>query len=328
MIFSPALLNKIRDGFRAALTVFLVLFACAGAMACSEEGGDVPEFIQELRGQAEQGDAKAQFNLGVMYYNGWGVPQNDAERVKWTRRAAEQGLAEAQYRMAVMYGGGRSGLPKDYVESAKWHHRAAEQGHAAAQFELGMSYEEGRGVPQNKAESEKWLHLAAGQGDFSAQSHLCMNRESDSRRASGDYVFCMNNDVAKEVRDNAETAKWILRAAEYGIADAQYGIAIWYNGGTVIPQDKAAAARWYRRAADQGHDGAQLALALAYGNGEGVPQNYQEAYIWLSIAKANGVDIFEFVWNDAVEKLTKTELSAAQVEATRRHAEIQRKIEN
>ena len=145
MIFFPTLLDKIRDGFRVALTVFLVLFTCVGVIACSEEGGDVPEFIQELRGQAEQGDAKAQFNLGVMYYNGWGVPQNNAERVKWTRRAAEQGLAEAQYRMAAMYGGGRSGLPKDYVESAKWHHRAAEQGHAAAQFELGMSYEEGRG---------------------------------------------------------------------------------------------------------------------------------------------------------------------------------------
>ena len=57
----------------------------------------------------------------------------------------------------------------------------------------------------------------------------------------------MNNRVAKEVRDDAETAKWMLRAAEYGIAGAQYGIASWYDGDTIIPQDKAVAAKWYRR---------------------------------------------------------------------------------
>ncbi|HIF93894.1 MAG TPA: sel1 repeat family protein [Myxococcales bacterium] len=53
--------------------------------------------IKEIREAAEQGDADAQNNLGVMYANGYGVAENYAEAVKWYRKAAEQGDASAQY---------------------------------------------------------------------------------------------------------------------------------------------------------------------------------------------------------------------------------------
>ena len=56
---------------------------------------------------ADQGDAGAQYNLGVMYDNGQGVPQNYAEAVKWYRLAADQGDASAQYNLGVMYDNGR-----------------------------------------------------------------------------------------------------------------------------------------------------------------------------------------------------------------------------
>jgi TPR repeat protein len=50
----------------------------------------------DLLADAEQGDASAQFNLGLMYDNGEGVPENDIEAVKWYRLAAQQGYAKAQ----------------------------------------------------------------------------------------------------------------------------------------------------------------------------------------------------------------------------------------
>jgi hypothetical protein len=53
--------------------------------------------MAKVEERAKGGDADAQFNLGVMYDNGEGVPEDDAEAVKWYRRAAEQGFAEAQY---------------------------------------------------------------------------------------------------------------------------------------------------------------------------------------------------------------------------------------
>jgi TPR repeat protein len=61
----------------------------------------------------------AQYNLGLMYGKGWGVPQDYAEAAKWYRRAAEQGYAKAQYNLGVMYYNGE-GVPQDYAEAVKW----------------------------------------------------------------------------------------------------------------------------------------------------------------------------------------------------------------
>ena len=58
---------------------------------------------EATRHAAEQGDADAQFNLGVAYATGRGVPQDDAETVRWYRLAAEQGNASAQANLGFMY---------------------------------------------------------------------------------------------------------------------------------------------------------------------------------------------------------------------------------
>ena len=63
--------------------------------------GDFQTALQEWRPLAEQGDVSARFNLGLMYANGHGVPQDDAEAVKWYRLAAEQGAAGAQYNLGI-----------------------------------------------------------------------------------------------------------------------------------------------------------------------------------------------------------------------------------
>lgn len=89
--------------------------------------GDPNDWYQETLKKAEQGHAAAQYNLGVMYANGQGVPQDDKEAVKWYTRAAEQGYADAQYNLGVMYGRG-DGVPEDYVQAYKWFNLAAAQG--------------------------------------------------------------------------------------------------------------------------------------------------------------------------------------------------------
>ncbi len=80
--------------------------------------------IRELRLLAEQGDADAQFNLGGMYAEGRGVPQDYARAVKWSRKAAEQGVAEAQFNLGKMYYIGQ-GVPQDYVQAHRWFNLAA-----------------------------------------------------------------------------------------------------------------------------------------------------------------------------------------------------------
>ncbi len=73
--------------------------------------GDYATAMEGFRVHAEQGNANAQFYLGLMYDNGWGVPEDDAEAVKWFRKAAEQGDSGAQYSLGVMYAKGE-GVPK------------------------------------------------------------------------------------------------------------------------------------------------------------------------------------------------------------------------
>jgi hypothetical protein len=75
--------------------------------------------VKWYRKAADQGIALAQFNLGVKYYKGEGVPQDDTEAVKWYRKAAEQGYAKAQFNLGGAYGLGK-GVPEDYALAYFW----------------------------------------------------------------------------------------------------------------------------------------------------------------------------------------------------------------
>ena len=120
---------------------------------------------------AKDGDAIAQFNLGVMYDNGEGVPENDAEAVKWYRKAADQGLAIAQFNLGLMYSSGE-GVPENDAQAVRWYRKAADQGDAGAQTNLGLMYAKGEGVPENSIRAYVWWSMAKTQGNEKAASNI------------------------------------------------------------------------------------------------------------------------------------------------------------
>jgi localization factor PodJL len=153
-----------------------------------------------LRSAGAAGNPAAEYEIGVRFAEGRGVPANMELAVQWLERAANQGLAPAQYRLgslfekgqgvkkdlekartlylaaadkgnakavhnlAVLYAEGIDGKP-DYRTAAQWFRKAAERGVADSQYNLGILYARGIGVDQNLAESYKWFSLAAAQGD-------------------------------------------------------------------------------------------------------------------------------------------------------------------
>jgi uncharacterized protein len=131
---------------RATLMALLMLVAIVGAAGAGRledataafERRDFATALRLLRPLADQGNAVAQFILGVMYDNGKGVPQNDAEAMNWYREAADRGETNAQCNLGTMYLTGQ-GVPQDYAEALKWYRKAADQGNANAQFNLGKS---------------------------------------------------------------------------------------------------------------------------------------------------------------------------------------------
>ena len=126
--------------------------------------GDYATAMRELRPLAEQGDATAQYNLGLLYANGQGMPQDDAQAGKWYAKAALQGHAKAQVDLGALCIKGQD-IPQDYTMASSLCRLAADQGNALAQVKLGRMYERGKGVPRDFVWANMWYSLAAANGE-------------------------------------------------------------------------------------------------------------------------------------------------------------------
>ena len=87
------------------------------------------------------------------------------------RKLADRGDADAQWQIGVRYHNG-DGVPHDDAQAMQWFHRAAEQGHVTAEATLGAYYWAGRGVPQDLSQAYFWSALALAQGDENSKSRL------------------------------------------------------------------------------------------------------------------------------------------------------------
>ena len=152
---------------RILFAVFLVVACATGAAADSFDDAnsayqreDFALAVRLFRPLAEQGNAGAQYNLGMMHAKGQSVPKDYREAAKWFQLAAEQGDARAQYNLGWMSTMG-FGVQQNDQEALKWYRRAAEQGNAHAHFGLGKMYEKGHGVPPDFVRSHMWYSVAA-----------------------------------------------------------------------------------------------------------------------------------------------------------------------
>jgi TPR repeat protein len=112
---------------------------------------------------AEQGDAKAQLQIGYQYEFGEGVRQSHDEAVRWYRKSADQGNPVAQNNLGKMYEDG-IGVREDWAKAVRWYRKSAEQGYPEGQFSLGRAYQFGLAVPQNRQEAIRWFDKAGDQG--------------------------------------------------------------------------------------------------------------------------------------------------------------------
>lgn len=120
-----------------SLSCFVALFTVAAILAAADfntgltayNKGDYTTAAREWRPLAEKGVAAAQFNLGLMYYDGHGVPLDFVQAAEWFTKAAEQDYGKAQYDLGAMYGVGK-GVKRDYVQAYKWLNICAAKGDA------------------------------------------------------------------------------------------------------------------------------------------------------------------------------------------------------
>lgn len=96
------------------------------------------------------------------------VNHDYATAYKEFKIAADQGDAPAQYNLGVMCKNG-TGMPVDYAAAFRWFHLAADQGHVRAQYNVARMYYEGQGVKQDYVFAYMWADLAGVRGDAIAQ---------------------------------------------------------------------------------------------------------------------------------------------------------------
>ena len=153
-------------------TIILVLsFVCLAVPAWADgqagvdayKRGDYATALREWRPLAEQRDAVAQYNLGLLYVKGQGVPQDYVQGRQWYEKAAAQGRADAQVNLGILYDYGR-GVPLDFKKAVYWYRLPANQGNDLAQRQLGLMYERGDGVQQDNVQAYMWYNLGAANG--------------------------------------------------------------------------------------------------------------------------------------------------------------------
>jgi len=152
-------------------------------------------------------------------------------------------------------------VPSDH-DLFRQHLAASKRGDADARFMLGLFYLEGRGVKQSTASATSQFKLAAKQGQGQAQLVL------------GLMYYTGHGDMIKNVK---RAIFWLSKAANQGVADAQYSLGLIYANGADGKKNEAEAIQWWRKAAAQNHAKAQHNLAVSYLNGLGVKANREQA---------------------------------------------------
>ncbi len=136
----------------------------------------LPRELAKAKPLALQGDASAEFTLGLAYANGEGVRRNYGEAMSWYQMAAKQGEPRAMNNIGIMYFHGQ-GVKRDYDQAAVWYRRAAQAGHARAQNNLGLMYYNLQIQPKDYEQGVEWFRKSAEQGYFRGLYNLARSYE-------------------------------------------------------------------------------------------------------------------------------------------------------
>ncbi|HEV2327512.1 MAG TPA: tetratricopeptide repeat-containing serine protease family protein [Verrucomicrobiae bacterium] len=275
------------------LTSFMILALFAQVQLYAQQGDT--NLIENIQTQAGKGDAKAQFTLGIYYYEN----KDYVDALKWYKEAADQGNRLAQYNLGTMYANGIV-VNTNFAEAFKWLRESAEQGLTEAQYSLGICYDLGKGTARDYKQAAKWFRKAAEQGHVNAEYHI-------------GFLYFNGQGVKK---DFGEAFKWFKTAADQNQRQAQCMLGVLYSQGQGVSQDNAEAVKWYRKAAEQGFFPAEDKLGVAYYLGDkGLPENFVEAYKWLALAAAQGDEEAAEVREQFHDEMTPEQIAEAQREA-------------
>jgi len=229
---------------------------------------------------ANQGHARAQYNLAVILAEGWGMEPDQEMATVWLFKAARQGVADAQYHFGIAL----IEDPETQPQAIDFITKAAKQGFAEAELALAVFYSDGFGVPKDDSKARTWCEKAAGQKLAKAQMTLgTFYQEGQGGPQNKELGF-----------------KFFELSAKQGLAGGQHNLGDSFLNGEGTRLDKTKAMEWFRKAAIQGVPESQLALSKLYTgkyleimegpilNEQGEIDALTAAYAWAVAASSKG----------------------------------------
>jgi putative methionine-R-sulfoxide reductase with GAF domain len=123
-----------------------------------------PMSLADMQRLADNGDADAQWQMGVRFHNGEDVPRDDAQAMQWFQRAAEQGNVAAQRALGAYYFAGR-GVPTDFSKAYFWSAIAGAQGDEMSKSRLpvlALQMTQSQ-IAAARQQAEQWIHAHSQQ---------------------------------------------------------------------------------------------------------------------------------------------------------------------
>ena len=265
------------------------LFLAAAMLSVSAMALDPRQNLQ----LASQNNAEAQFNLGVMYYKGDGMPQDHSKAAEWFKKAADQGHTKSQNNLEAMYSNGEIAYPykiasQQISEPLPIFIRSpitAESKALTASKTLIAEAEKDIKRAQAEASSEKMsADIAKGTKYQATMEELAKRGDPKAQLLMG-MMYARGDGVRQ---DSSKAAEWYEKAANQGNSGAQTFLGLMYSEGDGVRQDSAKAAEWYEKAANQGDAFAQTYLGKMYSKGDGVRQDSAKAAEWYEKAANQG----------------------------------------
>jgi TPR repeat protein len=231
---------------------------------------------------AAKDNADAMNNLGALFANGQGVPQDYAKAREWYEKAANKDHTGAMISLGVLYIEG-NGVPQDYAKVRAWFEKAADKGDAGGMYGLGALYADGQGVPQDYAKAREWYEKAAAHDDADAKTALerlsireaaTAGRYDEALRLEEAFAAKLEAEETKrDGKHDEQVATELNQAVWYALLATEYtkGLAIAHHAHTLFPSNLMIETNRAHALMFMGHDEEAKALYLAH-KGEPIPE--------------------------------------------------------
>ncbi len=245
------------------------------------------------------------------------LPQHD---VTGYETAAKAGNAEAQFNLGMCYFNGTNGLTQSYSAAAVWIEKAAKQNHGFALLQLALMYEDGKGVPLSRNKTEQLLKEASTNSDPTVRIRASLmlapyeKARTDTTSPSAS-VFAPNTNtnpkdftIEKKKKTADDLYKEALKfdkgygapknpslafqlyneAAKQGSVDAKFALGQLFATPDKGYFDESLSFEWYKAAAEAGHARAMYELSLCYRDAKGTKVDSSKFLYWLRLAASKG----------------------------------------